>query len=163
MAGAVTDDRINVALFNVQQGYQQLLHAWQWAKAMLAAGHRLVLEIRPEKRSDAQNRVLHSRFGDIAKQLEWFGRKRDTDTWKRLLTAAWLRARGESVEVLPALDGHGVDVVFRQTSKLTRAECQELSEFVLAWGTERGVQWCIASLCGEVDPETGEIREAASS
>ena len=60
--------------------------------------------------------------------------------------AAWLRARGESVEILPALDGHGVDVVFRHTSELTVAECVELSDFILAWGDEHGVQWCRASL-----------------
>jgi phage-related protein len=152
-------ERLTINLWNPQQGYQALLQAWQHAKALLVAGRRLVLELRPETRSDAQNRVLHSRIGDIAKQIEWCGCMRDTDTWKRLLTAAWLRARGESVEILPALDGHGVDVVFRHTSKLTRAECQELSEFVLAWGSERGVQWCIASLCGEVDQETGEMVE----
>ena len=140
--------------------YQAIQQAWRWAKSMLMAGHRLVLEVREETRSDAQNRVLHSRIGDIAKQIEWCGCKRDTDTWKRLLTAAWLRARGEHVEILPALDGHGVDVVFRKTSKLSRKECAELSEFILAWGTERGVQWCIASLCGEVDPVTGEMEAA---
>jgi hypothetical protein len=64
------------------------------------------------------------------------GKKRDTEVWKRLMTAAWLRARGESVEVLPAIDGHGIDVVFRRTSSLTKAECSELLEFVLAWKAE---------------------------
>jgi (p)ppGpp synthase/HD superfamily hydrolase len=29
-------------------------------------------------------------LGDIARQVDWAGKKRDTDTWKRLLTAAWL-------------------------------------------------------------------------
>ena len=63
------------------------------------------------------------------------------------------QARGESIEILPALDGHGVDVVFRQTSKLTRAECIELSDFVMAWGSERDIQWCAASLALEVPPK----------
>ena len=103
------------------------------------AGHRLVLEVRPEKRSDAQNRLLHACLGEIAKQVEWAGAKRDVDTWKRLLTAAWLRARGEPIEMLPALDGNGVDIVFRKTSQLSKAECAELSEFVMAWAAERGI------------------------
>ena len=144
----MTESRIELDMRNPQQAYQDLLRAWQWAKAHLMAGHWLVLVIRLATRSDAQNRLLHSRIGDIAKQIEWCGCKRDTDTWKRLLTAAWLRARGESIEILPALDGHGVDVVFRQTSKLTRAECIELSDFVMAWGSERDIQWCAASLAG---------------
>jgi hypothetical protein len=123
-----------------------------------------VLEVRPANRSDKQNRLLHSRLSDISKQIEWCGSKRDVDTWKRLLTAAWLRARGESVEILPALDGHGVDVVFRQTSKLSRAECVELCDYIMAWGSDRDVpvRWCIASLAGEVDQETGEILEVAA-
>ena len=66
---------------------------------------------------------------------------RDVDTWKRLLTAGWLRARGESVEILPAIDGHGVDVVFRRTSNLTIKECAELIEYVHAWGAEQGVRF----------------------
>jgi hypothetical protein len=61
------------------------------------------------------------------------------DTWKRLLTAAWLRSRGEPIEMLPALDGNGIDIVFRKTSQLTKTECAELSEFVMAWAADHGV------------------------
>jgi hypothetical protein len=162
----MSDDRISVVLWNWPQAWQMFRDAAVLAKALIVAGNRLVLELRMETRSDAQNRLLHSRFNDIRKHCEWAGRKRDTDTWKRLLTAAWLRARGEHVEILPALDGHGVDVVFRSTSKLTRRECAELSEFVMAWGTDKGVPWCPASLGRDgqeqqVDPETGEILENA--
>ena len=79
-------------------------------------------------------------LGQIADQIEWGGKLRDVETWKRLLTAAWLRARGEDVEVLPAIDGSGVDVVFRRTSDLTRQECAELIDFVEAWCAEQGVE-----------------------
>lgn len=149
-------DRFTARLWNAQQGHQAIEAAWGYAKPLLLAEHRLVLEVRPQTRSDAQNKLLHAMLGDIARQVEWAGKKRDTDTWKRLLTAAWLRARGESVELLPAIDGHGVDVVFRRTSKLTRAECSELCEYVMAWCSEHDValrdarQW-------EINPETGEI------
>lgn len=144
-------DRITLPLWNPQQAHAALMEAWRTAKALLMAGHRLVLEIRPETRSDAQNRLLHSRFNDISKQVEWAGSKHDIDTWKRLLTAAWLRARGENVAILPALDGHGVDVVFRRTSSLTRKESAELSDYVMAWGSDLPVpvRWSPASLGGE--------------
>jgi hypothetical protein len=99
----------------------------------LQAGCRLVLSIKPQKRNLAQNARLHARLTEIAARHEWAGCKRDPEVWKRLLTAAWLRARGESVEILPAIDGHGVDVVFRRTSDLTKAECGELMEFIDAW------------------------------
>ena len=132
-------ERITLSLWEPVQGHKALMTAWMHAKAWLMAGHRLVLEIRPEKRSDAQNRLLHACLSEISKHVEWAGAKRDVDTWKRLLTAAWLRARGEPIEMLPAVDGHGVDIVFRRTSQLTRAECAELSEFVMAWAAEHGV------------------------
>lgn len=156
-------ERIQVVLSSPTQAHAMLSSVWANVKALLMAGHRLVLEVREEKRSDAQNRLLHSRFNDIAKQVEWCGCKRETEVWKRLLTAAWLRARGESVELLPAIDGYGVDVVFRKTSKLTRSESAELAEFVMAWGAERGVIWCPASLGRDwIDPETGEVMGTAA-
>ena len=135
-------ERLTMSLYNAQQAHQAIKTAWMHAKGWLTAGDtRLTLEIRPEKRSDAQNRLLHACLGEISKQVEWAGCKRDVDTWKRLLTAAWLRARGEPIEMLPALDGHGVDIVFRRTSQLTKAECAELSEFVMAWAAEQGVKF----------------------
>lgn len=132
-------ERITLPLYEPVQAHRAISEAYKHAKAWLMAGHRLTLEIRPEKRSDAQNRLLHACLSEISKQMEWAGAKRDVDTWKRLLVAAWLRARGEHVEMLPALDGHGVDIVFRRTSQLTKAECAELSEFVMAWAAERGI------------------------
>ena len=134
-------ERISLRLTSAQQGYQAIQSIWRAAKALLTAGHRLVLELKPETRSLKQNALLHAMLGDIARQVEWAGAKRDAETWKRLLTAAWLRARGESIEVLPALDGHGIDGVFRRTSDLSRAECCELCDFISAWAIERGVEF----------------------
>jgi hypothetical protein len=132
--------KLVLQLTNAQQAHQAIQTAWKHAKGwLMASDTRLTLEIRPEKRSDAQNRLLHACLSEISKQVEWAGAKRDVDTWKRLLTAAWLRARGEPIEMLPALDGHGVDIVFRRTSQLTKAECAELSEFVMAWAAERDI------------------------
>jgi len=151
-------------LRNPAQAWNAVQTAWKAIKGWLAAGGgTLELEVRKETRSSKQNRLLHAMLGDIAKQVEWAGKKRDAETWKRLLTAAWCRARNEHVEMLPALDGHGVDIVFRRTSQLTRAECAELCDFIGAWCAESGVelrearQWTDA----QVDQETGEIMEAA--
>jgi len=108
-------DRIQAALINPQQAYQWWLSAWQTIKPLLIAGHRLHVEVRQEKRSDPQNARLHAMLQQIASSVEWAGKKRDVETWKRLLTASWLRARGEHIEMLPALDGNGVDIVFRRT------------------------------------------------
>lgn len=120
-------------LINPSQARQPFENAWKMAKALLLAGHRLTLEVKPETRNSEQNALLHATLTEIAKTREWAGAKRDAETWKRLMTAAWLRARGESVEILPAIDGFGVDVVFRRTSSLTKGECADLITFIQAW------------------------------
>jgi len=122
-----------LTLWNAQQGHSTLLQLWQWIKPHLIAGRRIQIVAREATRSSEQNAKLHAMISDIARTREWAGKRRDIETWKRLLTAAWLRARGESVELLPALDGHGIDVVFRPTSSLTVAECSELIDFIEAW------------------------------
>lgn len=145
-------DRLTLQCWNPQQAHQAMTaQAWPLLKAMLAAGHRMVLEIKPEKRSLQENALLHAMIGHIAANTEWAGKKRSTETWKRLLTAAWCRARGEQIEFLPALDGHGVDIVFRRTSDLTKGECAELIEFIFAFGSQAGIEF-------PPDPRTGEIR-----
>lgn len=145
-------ERLTFRLWEPVQAHAVLTHhVWPRIKERLMAGHRMVVEVKQEKRSLAENAMLHALLGQIAQQKEWAGKKRDVETWKRLLTAAWMRARGEHIEMLPALDGHGVDIVFRRTSQLTRSECAELIEFVLAWAAEHGVH------TGRVDPDTGEV------
>lgn len=151
-------ERLTLRLLNAQQGHDAIGKAWKFAKSLLLrqGARPMVVEVREETRSLKQNSLLHAMLGDISRQLEWAGQKRDTEVWKRLLTAAWLRARGESVELLPALDGHGVDVVFRRTSTLTRSECAELCDFVAAWAIDRGVEFRDAQQW-QIDPETGEL------
>jgi len=143
---------LRIRCYSPVQAHKALLtQIWPHLKNCLMAGHRMVIEVKPEKRSLAENAMLHALLTQISKQVEWAGKKRDTETWKRLLTAAWCRARNEHIEILPAVDGHGVDIVFRRTSELSRAECAELIEYVLAWAAEHGIG------TDKVDPETGEI------
>jgi len=143
-------DRIMIRCWEPIQAHRALTtQVWPHVKNWLIGGHRMVIEVRQETRSLAENAMLHALLTQISEKIEWAGAKRDTETWKRLLTASWCRARGEHIEMLPALDGYGVDIVFRRTSQLTRSECAELIEFVQAWAAEHGVE------C--VDQETGEI------
>jgi NinB protein len=141
----MTESR-SIVLANPKQAHAALLDLWRWLQPLVADGKRFVLSLRLETRSSAQNRLLHSRLSDVAKQVPWAGKRRSAETWKRLAMAAWLRARGEHVEILPALDGHGVDIVFERTSNLNRAECAELSDWILAWGDDQGVVWSPPSL-----------------
>ena len=63
-------ERITLPLINPVQAHQAMATAWRHAKAWLMAGHRLTLEVRPEKRSDAKNRRLWAMLRDIKGQLD---------------------------------------------------------------------------------------------
>ena len=157
--GGLMPDRLIIRCWEPTQAHQAITsQAWPLLKAHLMAGRRMVLELREETRSLAENAMLHALLSQISRQVEWAGKKRDTEVWKRLLTAAWMRARGEHIEMLPALDGCGVDVVFRRTSQLTRSECAELIEFVMAWAADGGVE-LLEARQWMVDQETGEVLE----
>ncbi len=172
----MSDDRLSISLREPVAAYQAIGNVWQWAKPRLIAGHRLMLSLRLETRSDAQNRLLHSRLGDVAKHCTWAGQKCDVEDWKRLMTAAWCRTRNEGVRIVPAIDGQGFDVLYQRTSDLSRAECADLSEYIMCWGSEREVPWCPASLALDwpepqrkarparkhIDATTGEITEVTT-
>ena len=96
-----------------------------------------VVTVQEPTRNSEINAALHATLGDISEQVEWAGRKWDIETWKRLLVAAWARASGEPVVMLPALDGAGVDIVFRRTSQMTQAEMRDLMAFIDAWSAEQ--------------------------
>ena len=109
-------------------------------QAVLEAPTGYAVEIKPKNRTLDQNAKIHALIQRISQKVIWANKLQEVETWKRLLTAAWLRARGEPVEMLPAIDGYGVDVVFRPTSKLTVEEMSEFIEYVQAWAIEQGIQ-----------------------
>ncbi len=111
------------------------------------------------KRTLAENALLHVLISELAGKLEWAGKKRDTETWKRLLVAAWMRAEGKPVEILPALDGNGVELIPVRTSKLGKRACADLIEFTHAWGAEKGVKW--SARAQDEMADFGPVRRAA--
>jgi hypothetical protein len=129
-------ERITMSLYNAQQAHQAIQTAWKHAKGWLMAGdQRLTLEIRPEKRSDAQNRRLWAMLADISAQVDWYGNKLTSEEWKDVFSASLKRTK-----VVPGLDG-GFVVCGQSTSKMTKAEMCELQELMEAFGAEKGVRF----------------------
>ncbi len=129
-------ERISLTLFEPVQAHKAIMTAWAHAKGWLVAGdQRLTLEIRPEKRSDAQNRRLWAMLSDIAAQVDWYGQKLTSEEWKDVFSASLKRTK-----VVPGLDG-GFVVCGQSTSKMTKAEMCELQELMEAFGAERGVKF----------------------
>lgn len=119
----------------------RLAHAEARRRAIAAvtvAPDGYIVRIAPPTRTLEQNAKLHSLLGEIAERREWMGRKWDIDAWKRLLVGAWSRAQGSAVQMLPALDGAGVEVIYRQTSALSVRETADLIEWIEAWDATDG-------------------------
>jgi NinB protein len=91
------------------------------------------------QRSTEQNARLHALLADIAEQKQWDGQTLDTEVWKRLLVGAFCRANGQSVEIYRAIDGQGLEMVYRRTSRMSKQEMSELIEYATAWAIENGV------------------------
>ncbi len=138
-------ERLTIPCWSPTQAHKALTaQAWPWLKAMLMAGHRMVVEVKPEKRSLAQNARLWAMLTDISQQVDWYGQKLSAEDFKHIFTAALKRTRA-----VPGIDG-GIVVLGQSTSKMTKAEMAELQTLMEAFAAERGVKF-------RTDPETGEI------
>jgi hypothetical protein len=126
-----------VVLRNPEQAHAAFVRLWQTIKSCIASGQAIAITAKEESRSLAQNSLLHALLTEIAETRDWAGSRRSVECWKRLFVASWCRAKGESVEVLPALDGNGIDVVFRRTSEMSKAEVSDLVEYIHAWHAQQ--------------------------
>ena len=127
--------RTIVTLYNPVQAHQVLKDVWPHIKALLMAGHRLVLEVKPETRSLSQNARLWAMLTDISQQVEWYGRKLTPDDWKHVFTAALSKQ-----DVVPGIEG-GFVVLGKATSKMTKGEMAELQTLMEAFGAQHGVKF----------------------
>lgn len=126
-------EALKAHLINPVQARQPFEQAWMLAKSLLMAGHRLTLEVRPEKRSDAQNRRLWAMLGEIARQVDWYGQKLTAEEWKHVFSASLSKQK-----VVPGLDG-GFVVLGLSTSKMTKGEMSDMQTLMEAFGAEKGV------------------------
>ncbi len=117
---------------------------WPLVKALTISGRRVVVEVREETRSLAQNARLWAMLADISRQVDWYGQKLTPDEWKDVFSAAMKRTK-----VVPGLDG-GFVVCGQSTSKMTIAEMSEMQTLMEAFGSER----CVRFTCPEVEPCT---------
>ena len=151
-------DRLVLRLVNAQQGHQAIKQAWEFAKGwIMAGGQRLVLEVRPETRSDAQNRLLHALFGDVSKQALWMGASRTPEQWKLLFVSGHAIATKEGADMVPGLEGEFLNLR-ESTARMGKARMASLLEYVMAWCAENGVE--LREARQWVDAETGEVLHA---
>lgn len=136
-------DRLTLTLREPVSAYAAVLEAWKWAKAMLLAGHWLVLTIRKGTRSVAQNALMWSCLTDLSKQVKWCGKHLTPEGWKDFITA---HLNGQ--ELVPNMDGTGFVAIGqgKSTSEMTVAEMTAVIDLCHAFGADKGVQWSPTSL-----------------
>lgn len=96
----------------------------------------LIVTIQEKSRSLDQNRRLWATLRDISEQVNWHGRKLDSESWKCIFTAALKKQ-----DVVPNLTNDGFVVLGQSTSKMRVSEFSDLLELINSFGAERGVKW----------------------
>ena len=126
--------KLTIQCFEPVQAHKAMTATlWPQLKAMLTAGHRMVLTLAPATRSLDQNAKMWACLSDIAKQVDWYGQKLSPDDWKHVLSASLRKQRA-----VPGIDG-GFVVVGLSTSQMTIAEMSEMIELAHAFGADKGV------------------------
>lgn len=138
---------LQIPCWNPQQAHAAMTaQLWPQLKAMLTAGHKMIVELKPETRSLAQNRRLWAMLTDISEQVDWYGKRLSQEDWKHVFSASL-----KKLDVVPNLDGTGFVALGMSTSKMTRAEMCDMQTLMEAFGAEKGVRFT-----AQIDEETGE-------
>ena len=77
---------------------------------------------------------------EIARQVDWYGQKLDSEDWKHVFTSALKKQRA-----VPGIDG-GFCVLGTSTSDMTVEEMGELMELMEAFGATHNVEFSDAAL-----------------
>lgn len=129
-------DKLSIRMWEPVQAHKAIqAQIWPQLKAMLMAGHRMVVEVKPETRSLEANARMWAMLAEISQQVEWYGHRLTSEEWKDVFSAAMKRTK-----VVPGLDG-GFVVCGQSTSKMTRAEMSEMQTLMEAFGAEKGVRF----------------------
>jgi len=115
-------------------------------------GYAVTIGERVKKRE--QEEKYHAMIGDISNQAEHFGQKRDRETWKRLLIAAFVivlreNAKAEGKDdpfpevgaLIPALNGKDFVQVGVPSRGFNIKQASQFIEYLYAFGEEYGVRF----------------------
>ena len=95
------------------------------------------IDLTTDLRTLAQNKLMWMNLGQLSEQLEHCGEHYDAEAWK----CAFLKAAGQKLAFMPALDGDGVVCIGYRSSKLSKEKFSELIERIYEYGTRHGVEF----------------------
>jgi hypothetical protein len=111
----------------------------------VSSTHPFILEVREERRSDRQNRLMWPLLRDLSEQVVWHGEQLEREEWKDLITALVTRSRDEEQKSAPGISGGRVYFNVR-TSKSGKRYMVEVIEAIYAFGIAQGVIFSEQSL-----------------
>lgn len=122
----------------------ELSNAYEWFKHWivkgLEQGRPVLIELKHESRTAAQNRLLWAILNDFVAQLDFprgTNEKRSKEQWKTIFMSAYVNDTSQNVI---GISGELVNLSLR-TSQLNKTQFSELVEFIWAQGAEWGVKW----------------------
>lgn len=104
--------------------------------------------VAPPQKKREQEEKYHAMIADIARQVEYAGRKWDADDMKRLLVdefAEDMRQAGSPLHhdsrVVPSFDGRRIVQLGVQTRHFYVREASDFIEYLYSFGAQHGVMW----------------------
>ncbi|CAX60727.1 phage NinB protein [Erwinia billingiae Eb661] len=110
---------------------QHIISTIQQLPANFSKPYQIV--IQEDTRSLAQNRMLWSCLNDVSRQVIWYGRKMDSESWKHVFSASLKKQ-----DTVPGIDG-GFVVLGQSTSKMRVSEMRDLITLIHAFGANHNV------------------------
>lgn len=94
------------------------------------------MELRKQKRTDAQNRRLWAMLNDIARARPQInGIQMSADDWKCVL----MHSLDRELRMVPALDGQGFVPLGYRSSRLNKQQMSDLLELITAYASREGI------------------------
>ncbi|WP_271270508.1 recombination protein NinB [Aliamphritea hakodatensis] len=112
----------------------RMMHVWKLVNKGLTAGP-VLLTLGREKRTLDQNAKMWAMLADVSFQVDWYGEKLCTESWKNIFTASLFKQK-----TVPGIDG-GFVVLGKPTRNMKKRTFAELIELMYAFGAEHGVHW----------------------
>lgn len=95
------------------------------------------VEFMAPLRTLAQNKRMWAMLTDIADQALWHGLKLNEDDWKDIFSASL----GRELRVVPNLEGDGIVVLGRSTSRFSIEEMSNMIDLMFAFGANHNIAW----------------------
>ena len=130
-----------VVVHNAQDWPKAVARLVPESKALLMAGHRVMLTAKPATRSNEASAKFHAMCGDFAKSGKpWAGKPRTLEEWKVLLISGHAVATKLGAEVIPGIENEFVNIRESSASMGVR-RMASLIEYSYAFGTSIGVRF----------------------